>query len=84
MGHRRADLADDDAGREIGEPRRIEQAEPGAERGGKGRDRRIAGAGDVIDLARCRGQRVNRAVGLDEDHAVLAERHEDGAESRRI
>ena len=50
--HGGADLADDDAGRDIGEPRRVRHRGAGGERRRQHRDHRVAGAGDVEDLAR--------------------------------
>ena len=67
-----ADLADDDAGGRVGEPRRSSEARAGGERRAQHRDDRVAGARHVIDFARFGGERGGSRRSLDQQHALLA------------
>ncbi len=67
---RGADLADDDAGGEVGEVGGGFDLEAGGHGGGEGGDDGVAGAGDVEDLAGAGGRVVARAGGEDLDAAL--------------
>ena len=78
--HRGADLAHDDAGSDVGQDRRVPERGAGGERATQRRHHRIAGAGDVEDVAGLRRQVVLLAAGLDQHHPVPAQGDEHGAE----
>ena len=71
--HRRADLADDDAGGDVGELGRISQRGAGRQaRRQRGGDR-VARARHVEHLACLSRKRVRRTFGIDQHHAIPAE-----------
>ena len=67
---RRAQLADDDAGRVVGNLRRLDAVCAGGQGEGEGRDGRVARAGNVEDLLRARGRVVGLLSFLDQQQIV--------------
>ena len=55
--NRGADLADDDAGGDVGEARRVARADAGADAAPNAATDRVAGTGDIVDLAHFRALR---------------------------
>ena len=74
-----ADFADDDAGAEIRETRRVRDIEARSHAGSEQRDHRVARAGDVENLTSLRRQRQGFSVG-EQGHPLLAARDEQRVE----
>ncbi len=77
-----ADLADHDAGRQIGELGRLEERQPCRERRRERRHDRVARARNIEHLAR-RGGNMVGLVGRHQDHALAPPRREHRAEAMR-
>ena len=77
---RRADLADDDACREVGQAGGHAHRQSGRQPGGQCRHDGVARAGHVEHVDGL-GRKVMRAVRIDQRQAVLRARHQHGAEA---
>ena len=77
-----ADLADHDAGGDVGQPCCRGQLEAARYPGGQRRHHRIAGAGDIEHLGRL-GRKMLWAGLVEQRHPVLGPRHQHGAEAVR-
>ena len=84
INHRGADLADDDAGSDISEARRIGQADADRERRGDRRHDSVAGAGNIEDLADFGALNMGRAVGRNQHRPFRAERGENRVEAATL
>src|SRR5690606_24503439 len=77
---RDAEFPDDEPRAEVRELRRLLERQARAERGRHQRDHRVAGTGDVEDLARLRVEDIPGTVPWKERHAALAASHEQTVE----
>ncbi|SST07125.1 Uncharacterised protein [Acinetobacter baumannii] len=73
-------LADHDAGGQVGQAHRGRQLLAGGKRRGQGGDDRIAGTGDVEHFPRPRRQVQGRLAMAEQGHAMLAAGHQQGTE----
>ncbi len=75
---RRPEFADRDAGCAVGQRAGFVERDARAQRGRQGRDHRVAGTGDVEDLASPRRQVQCFGLRAQQQHAALAERDQHG------